>query len=104
MTLPGTRPYNPAVPIFPTETRMPTYDYECSACRNRFEMFTKVHDTAPKPCPKCGKRRSKRLIGAGAGAIFKGSGFYVTDSKGGGGSPGSAKTSDPAKPAKKSDK
>ena len=60
---------------------MPTYDYECASCRDRFEVFTSVHDDAPKPCPRCGKKKSKRLIGAGAGAIFRGSGFYVTDSR-----------------------
>lgn len=66
---------------------MPTYDYLCPSCHARFELFTKVHDTTTKPCPKCGKKRAKRQIGAGAGFIFKGSGFYVTDSK-----PGSAKS------------
>jgi putative FmdB family regulatory protein len=60
---------------------MPTYDYECSVCQGRFELFTGVHDSAARVCPKCGKKKAKRLIGAGAGFIFKGSGFYVTDSK-----------------------
>jgi len=60
---------------------MPTYDYECPVCKHRFELFSNIHDVASKPCPRCGKKRAKRLIGAGAGFIFKGSGFYVTDSR-----------------------
>lgn len=60
---------------------MPTYDYECPVCKHRFEHFATIHDTAAKACPRCGKKRAKRLIGAGAGFIFKGSGFYVTDSR-----------------------
>jgi putative FmdB family regulatory protein len=58
---------------------MPTYDYECSACANRLEAFHSMSDPPLLKCPKCGKRRLKRLIGAGAGVIFKGSGFYTTD-------------------------
>jgi putative FmdB family regulatory protein len=60
---------------------MPTYDYECSACGHRFEKFEGVHKTGAKPCPKCRRRRARRLLAAGAGFIFKGSGFYVTDYK-----------------------
>ncbi|MBI4565484.1 MAG: zinc ribbon domain-containing protein [Planctomycetes bacterium] len=66
---------------------MPTYDYECSSCAHRFEIFERVHETDPKICPKCGKRRSRRQIGAGAGFIFKGSGFYVTESRASSGTP-----------------
>lgn len=62
---------------------MPTYDYECSRCGHRFELFEKVTESGLKPCPKCPKGKAKRLPGAGAGFIFKGSGFYTTDSKGG---------------------
>ena len=58
---------------------MPTYDYECSACANRLEAFQSMSDPPLLKCPKCGKRRLKRLIGAGAGVIFKGTGFYTTD-------------------------
>ena len=58
---------------------MPTYDYECSACGHRFEIFEKVHEGGPKPCPKCGKKKTHRQLGTGAGVIFKGSGFHVTD-------------------------
>lgn len=58
---------------------MPTYDYECAACGHRFERFEKVHDDGSKACARCGKRRARRLLGTGAGVIFKGSGFHVTD-------------------------
>ncbi|MBI2930432.1 MAG: zinc ribbon domain-containing protein [Planctomycetes bacterium] len=61
---------------------MPTYDYECGACGNVFEVFERIHADGAKPCPKCGKKRAKRRITPPAGLIFKGSGFYVTDSKG----------------------
>jgi putative FmdB family regulatory protein len=74
-------------------TRMPTYDYECAACGHLFEVFERIHDGGTKPCPQCRKRRAERRIGAGAGLIFKGSGFYVTDSKGS----SSAATGDPKK-------
>ena len=65
---------------------MPTYDYECSKCKKTFEAFQSMKDDAYKTCPKekcCmktwGKGKVKRLLGAGAGLIFKGSGFYITD-------------------------
>ena len=81
---------------------MPTYDYECSSCGRRFELFERVHDGGPKPCPKCGKKKAVRQLGTGAGVIFKGSGFYVTDSRKGGSSPPSTPAETPApEPAKK---
>ena len=58
---------------------MPTYDYECEACNHRFEKFQPITSSPIRKCPKCGKRKVKRLIGTGAGIIFKGSGFYQTD-------------------------
>lgn len=60
---------------------MPTYDYRCDACRHEFDAFQSITDAALKKCPKCGKNKLRRLIGAGAGIIFKGSGFYETDYK-----------------------
>ena len=57
---------------------MPTYDYECEKCGHRFELFQSMNDEPKKRCPKC-KGKVRRLIGTGAGMIFKGSGFYVTD-------------------------
>ena len=58
---------------------MPTYDYECKACGNKLEIFQKMNDKPLKTCPACHKDELKRLIGTGAGIIFKGSGFYCTD-------------------------
>ena len=58
---------------------MPTYEYQCTACKRKFEKFQSMTDKPVKKCPKCGKSSVKRLIGGGAGIIFKGSGFYQTD-------------------------
>jgi len=60
---------------------MPTYDYRCRKCNHEFEVFQSITDDALTTCPKCHKRSLQRLIGAGAGIIFKGSGFYITDYK-----------------------
>lgn len=57
---------------------MPTYEYECEKCGHRFELFQKMSDPPRKRCPKC-RGRVRRLLGTGAGMIFKGSGFYTTD-------------------------
>ena len=58
---------------------MPTYDYICESCGWGFEQFQSITAKSLRSCPECGKRKLKRLIGAGAGVIFKGSGFYQTD-------------------------
>ena len=65
---------------------MPTYEYVCQKCNHHFEMFQSMSDKALTVCPKdtCplkkwGKGKVKKMIGAGAGLIFKGSGFYITD-------------------------
>jgi len=87
---------------------MPTYEYECQKCGHRFEEFQSMKDAALVKCPSCGKKSLKRLIGAGAGLLFKGSGFYITDyrsssyekKKKEGDSGGAAKPAEPAKPAK----
>ncbi|MHC4471013.1 MAG: FmdB family zinc ribbon protein [Planctomycetota bacterium] len=60
---------------------MPTYDYVCEACHCEFERFQKMTDGALRKCPHCGKLKLKRLMGTGAGVIFRGSGFYETDYK-----------------------
>jgi putative FmdB family regulatory protein len=57
---------------------MPTYEYECLSCGHRFEKFQTITAPPVKRCPKCGKV-VKRLLGTGAGLLFKGSGFYTTD-------------------------
>jgi putative FmdB family regulatory protein len=66
--------------------KMPTYEYVCSKCGHEFEKVQSMGDAALTTCPKelCaqkkwGKGKVKRVIGAGAGLIFKGSGFYITD-------------------------
>ena len=59
---------------------MPTYDYKCKDCGYTFELFQPMTAEPVKVCPKC-KGEVKRLIGAGAGPIFKGNGFYETDYK-----------------------
>jgi putative regulatory protein, FmdB family len=83
---------------------MPTYDYACPKCGHAFEQFQSMKDEPLKKCPKCKKTGLKRLVGGGAGLIFKGSGFYITDYKkksggdsGGGDKSSSAKTE--SKPA-----
>src|SRR5436853_7076213 len=65
---------------------MPTYEYVCQKCNRHFEMFQSMSDKPRTVCPKeiCalkkwGKGKVKKMIGAGAGLIFKGSGFYITD-------------------------
>jgi putative FmdB family regulatory protein len=58
---------------------MPTYDYECGACKNTWDEFQSMSAAPTKKCPKCGKAKAQRKIGAGAGIIFKGTGFYQTD-------------------------
>jgi putative FmdB family regulatory protein len=57
---------------------MPTYEYECTKCSHRFEVFQSMSDEPVKKCPECGKQ-VRRLVSGGLGVIFKGSGFYVTD-------------------------
>jgi putative FmdB family regulatory protein len=58
---------------------MPTYDYVCSKCDHAFEQFQSMTAKPLRKCPSCGRQSLKRLIGTGAGIIFKGSGFYETD-------------------------
>ncbi|TVR31466.1 MAG: zinc ribbon domain-containing protein [Spirochaetaceae bacterium] len=60
---------------------MPTYDYECRACGHSFDVFQSMSDEALSVCPACQKKQLRRLIGGGVGVIFKGSGFYINDSR-----------------------
>lgn len=68
---------------------MPTYAYACTACGHTFDVFQSMKDAPLKLCPACGQETAQRQISAGAGLIFKGTGFYITDyrkpSAGGGG-------------------
>jgi putative FmdB family regulatory protein len=74
---------------------MPTYEYACQKCGHEFEQFQSMRDEPLKKCPKCKKQSLKRLVGSGAGLIFKGTGFYITDYKKKSGTPDAA----PSKPA-----
>jgi putative FmdB family regulatory protein len=58
---------------------MPTYEYACAACGHKFEEFQSITAAPIKKCPSCKKNKVQRLISSGAGFIFKGSGFYITD-------------------------
>ena len=80
---------------------MPTYDYRCAGCGHRFEEFQSMTAAPLRRCPECREDRLERLIGAGAGVIFKGSGFYQTDYKGGsaGKTDKADKSADQGKPA-----
>ena len=57
---------------------MPTYTYECPNCGLREDLFHGINETVEKRCPRCGGLM-RRLVGAGVGVLFKGSGFYITD-------------------------
>ena len=58
---------------------MPTYDYRCKACGHQFELFQSMSESVKRKCPTCRELSLERLIGAGAGILFKGDGFYQTD-------------------------
>jgi putative FmdB family regulatory protein len=58
---------------------MPTYEYQCDACEHNFDEFQSMSEAPLKKCPKCGKRKLRRVFGPGAAILFKGSGFYQTD-------------------------
>jgi putative FmdB family regulatory protein len=87
---------------------MPTYEYRCPACGTDFEKFQKMSDPPVAECPACGAAAERRLSG-GAGLLFKGSGFYITDYRGEGyrkaaeaekgGSPAPAPAAGDARPA-----
>ncbi len=58
---------------------MPTYEYVCDACEHKFDELQGYNDPILTKCPKCGKKKLRRLFGTGAALLFKGSGFYETD-------------------------
>jgi len=88
---------------------MPTYEYHCEKCKKDFELFQSMNDAPVATCPKdkCrkktwGKGKVRRLLGTGAGLIFKGSGFYITDYRSEGykqAAKNDASASSPPKPA-----
>lgn len=78
---------------------MPNYDYKCLNCNTRFEIFQSIKDAPLTVCPNC-NGELKRIIGAGAGIIFNGSGFYQTDYK----NKSSEKTKEATKSENKSEK
>ncbi len=63
-----------------TRDTMPTYDYVCQECGHELETFHSMQDEPLSVCPSC-RGRLKRKVGGGSGIIFKGSGFYVNDSR-----------------------
>lgn len=86
---------------------MPTYEYQCTKCGHELEAFHSMKDAPLRRCPACKKSALKRKVGGGAGLIFKGTGFYITDYKkkpagksdAGAAKPTSPTTSKPAAPA-----
>ena len=58
---------------------MPTYEYRCQECEETCEFLQSFSDPPKRKCPSCGRHRLKKMISGGAGLIFKGSGFYITD-------------------------
>lgn len=87
---------------------MPTYAYVCGKCQHEFDQFQSIKDDSLTKCPKCRKNALRRQIGGGAGLLFKGSGFYITDYRSDGykkaaksdtgSSPAAAPSTPPAKP------
>jgi putative FmdB family regulatory protein len=61
--------------------KLPTYEFECTRCPSRFELKRGFHEEGPVSCPGCGGKAKRRF--SSVPIIFKGSGFYVTDSRGG---------------------
>jgi putative FmdB family regulatory protein len=83
---------------------MPTYEYACNKCGHEFEQFQSMADKPLTDCPQClrkkrGRGSVKRKMSGGAGLIFKGSGFYITDYRSEGYKQAAKKDSDSAKPA-----
>ena len=58
---------------------MPTYTYQCAHCAHQFDQLQQFSEEPLRQCPACDNAALKRKIGAGAGLVFKGSGFYITD-------------------------
>jgi len=82
---------------------MPTYEYHCDACDHEFDELQSFSDDPLTKCPKCKKKKLRRLFGTGASIIFKGSGFYETDYRSQSYKEGAKAESEAAKPAEKSE-
>ena len=89
---------------------MPTYEYSCQKCGQNFDAFQSMRDEPYRECPKAlcrlpkwGHGKVKRLLGTGAGLIFKGSGFYTTDYRSDS-YKAAAKKESPSKPAEGGEK
>ena len=83
---------------------MPTYEYLCDNCSHTFEKFQSITASPVRKCPNCAKMKVRRLIGCGAGIIFKGSGFYETDYRSEGYKKAAKSENEKAAPAKSEDK
>jgi len=81
---------------------MPTYQYQCTSCGHRLEEFQSITEPPLLRCPECNTESLVRVIGTGAGLIFKGTGFYLTDYKKGSAPPASSEGE--KKETKKNDK
>ncbi len=82
---------------------MPTYEYRCRDCGHEFEEYQPITSDPLVLCPKCGKHTLRRVMSAGGGLIFKGSGFYQTDYKKNGSSPTASTQKKDSKPESKTD-
>lgn len=82
---------------------MPTYDYQCRKCDHAWEMFQSITAKPIRKCPECGKLSARRVIGPGAGVIFKGGGFYQTDYRSESYKKGAEAAKKASEPAAKSD-
>jgi putative FmdB family regulatory protein len=85
------------------DLKMPTYEYKCNKCEEVFEVFQRITENPLRVCSVCGGEL-KRLISGGAGIIFKGSGFYITDYKNSSNTKGSLSTASDKKESKKESK
>jgi len=63
------------------ESSMPTYEYECEKCGNRFEVFQRMSEEPLKLCSHCNEQTLRRVFSGGLAINFKGTGFYANDSK-----------------------
>jgi len=82
---------------------MPTYEYVCTKCDERLEAVQSFSDAPLTDCPNCGKKQALRKVFSAVGVVFKGSGFYKTDSRSNGKSSSSTTSSEPAAKTSTSD-